>query len=410
MNKKLLTVAIGTALGVVPMLSAQADVKIGGRAQVEAYSARAECNVGTNNAAGAVGIFVGSGICSSANPEGARAQGLIDAARGRFWITADEDLGAGLKGLAHFEFSVDTANSGQPLSEGNSAAPYDTTVRGLDNRNREKFVGISGAFGTLKLGHQESIYKHTGGARWDMFHNTVLEARGNGGSSGGADVNRSFAHNGRVAGAIKYESNKALGDMVAIGLLYAPHKSSNGAGDTGTGNDYQVSVSVKPIKDLEIVAAHSNNKSQPDGTTAGVPFSDQTANKVGVRFSFLNMHTLFAQYEKLDMNNSAVAAGTPGVPTGAGISTATVIDGTYLLLGYSLKLGSFGAILQGGKHEREVTAAFGGELEADYAATGVTYNLSKTMYTWLGYRQTEATQAAVTNEQKVVALGMRKDF
>ena len=38
------------------------------------------------------------------------------------------------------------------------------------------------------------------------------------------------------------------------------------------------------------------------------------------------------------------------------------------------------------------------------------YNFSKTTRAWAGYRQTEATQLAVTNEQNVIALGMRKDF
>ena len=398
MNKKLLTIAIGATLSAAPMLVAQADVKVGGHAQVEAYSASAQCNVGTAGSAG-TGIFAGSGICGITNAAGARAQGLIDNARGRFWITADEDLGAGLKGLAHFEFSVDTANSGQAFTEGNSSSPYDTTARAFDQRTREKYVGLSGGFGAIKLGNQHGVYKRMGGVRWDPFNATVLEARGNGGQSGSADVNRGFAHNGFVAGAIKWESEKLLGEIVSLEVLYAPHKSSNGAGDSGNADAYQAGVSVKPIKGLEIIAVHSNNKGTPTSGTN----QDQKANKAGVRFSFLNMHTLFAQYEKADMNDSAAAS----VPTGAGITTTAVADGTFLLLGYSLKLGNVGVVLQAGKHEREITGA---DLETDYAATGVTYSFSKTTRTWLGYRQTEATQAAVTNEQKVVALGLRKDF
>ena len=404
MNKKLLTIAIGATLSAAPMLVAQADVKVGGHAQVEAYSASAQCNVGTT-AAGA-GIFSGSGICGTGNSPGARAQGLIDNARGRFWITADEDLGAGLKGLAHFEFSLDVANSGQAFTEGNSANPYDTTLRTFDQRTREKYVGLSGGFGVIKLGNQHGVYKRMGGTRWDPFNATVLEARGNGGQSGSADVNRGFAHNGFVAGAIKWESDKLLGEIVALEVLYAPHKNSNGAGDTaGSGDDYQVGVSIKPIKALEIIAAHSNNKGTPTSSVN----QDQKANKVGVRFSFLNMHTLFAQYEKTDMNDTAGAIVTGGGPTGAGITTAVVADGTYLLLGYSLKLGNVGVVAQLGKHERDVTAAIG-DLETDYLATGVTYSFSKTTRSWLGYRTTKATQATTENEQKVIALGMRKDF
>ena len=397
MNKKLLTVAIGAALGVVPMLSAQADVKVGGHIQAEAYSAKAECNVGVNTAA-ATGIFAGSGVCAAANARSAKGTGLIDNARGRFWIAVEEDLGGGMKGLGHFEFSVDTANSGQAFTEGNSASPYDTTGRTFDQRTREKFVGISGGFGAVKLGNQHGVYKRMGGVNWDPLNATVLEARGNGGQSGSADVNRGFAHNGFIAGAIKYESGKAFGNMVALEVLYAPHKNSNGAGDAGSGNDYQVGVSIKPIKDLEIIAAHSNNKKTPNIAAN----DDQKANKVGARFTFLKDHTVFGQYEKVDMNNSATAS----VPTGAGI-VGVPIDGKFLLVGYSAKFGNNSVILQAGQHEREVT---GGDVETDYLAIAFRHHFSKTMTATVGYRQSEAERLAVSNEVKVIALGMRKNF
>lgn len=409
MNKKLLTIAIGATLSAAPLLAVQADVKVGGHAQVEAYSASAACTAGT--APTGAGIFTGSGSCASTNSPGARAQGLIDNARGRFWITADEDLGAGLKGLAHFEFSVDTANSGQPFAEGNSSSPYDTTPRAFDQRFREKYVGLSGGFGSIKFGNNHGAYKKLGGTSWDPFNATVLEARGNGGQSGSTDVSREFAHNGFIAGSIKWDSEKLLGEIVRLEVLYAPHKSSNGAGDVGTANDYQVGVSIKPIKNLELIAAHSNNKSQPDGLIAGIAPQDQKATKVGVRFSFLNMHTLFAQYERTDMADSAAAS----VPTSVGITTASTADGTYLLLGYSLKIGNIGWVLQAGRHNRDLSSDIA-DLQTDYAATGVTYNFSKTTRTWLGYRQSTASldvNAAgdtTSNEVKVVALGMRKDF
>lgn len=424
MNKKLLTIAIGATLSTTSLLTVQADVKVGGHAQVEAYSASAACTLGTAAASTivgsgmsavtvpATGIFSGSGICATTNAAGARGQGLIDNARGRFWITADEDLGAGFKGLAHFEFSVDTANSAQSVAGGSGASPYDATARTFDQRTREKYVGLSGGFGALKFGNNHGAYKRMGGTRWDPFNATVLEARGNGGQSGSADVNASFAHNGFVPGSIKWESGKLLGEIVTVEVLYAPHKNSNGQGDTGTGDDYQVGVSVKPIKDLEIIAAHSNNQAQPDNTIA-IPASqlDQKATKVGARLGFLGMHTLFAQYEMVDMNDAAAAS----VPTSAGITTATAADGTFLFVGYSLKFGNFNWALQGGRHNRDLSSAIA-DLQTDYAATGITYNFSKTTRSWLGYRKSTASLDrnaagdADSNEAKVVALGLRKDF
>ena len=396
MNKKLLTIAIGAALSVTPMLAAQAEVKVGGHAHVDLYSAKATCNIGSPT--GGVGNFSGSGTCTAANADSAKGTGLIDNARGRVWFTADEDLGAGLKGLAHIEFSVDVANSAQSAANGNSAGPYDTTVRTFDARTREKYVGLAGGFGAIKLGNQHGVYKRMGGVRWDPFNATPLEARGNGGQSGSADANAVFAHNGFIPGAIKWESDKLLGEMVLLEVLYSPKKDSNGAGDKGTGNDYQIGVSVKPIKGLEVVAAHSNNKKTPNILTN----NDQKANKLGARFSFLNVHTVFLQYETVDMPDSATAAPA----TSAGV-VGTAVDGKYILAGYSLKLGNSVLALQAGKHDRSVT---GGDVEAKYLAGGFIYNFSKTMRTHVGYRQTEATQLAVTNEQKVFVVGMRKDF
>ena len=72
------------------------------------------------------------------------------------------------------------------------------------------YVGLSGGFGAFKFGNQHGVYKRMGGVRWDPFNATVLEARSNGGQSG-ADVSGTFAHNGFIPGAIKWESGKLLG-------------------------------------------------------------------------------------------------------------------------------------------------------------------------------------------------------
>ncbi len=400
MNKKLLTVAIGSVLSAAPMLVAQADVKVGGHAQVEYYNGEATCAVAGQP------IFTGTSTCATGGAGATLSRdgsGLVDNARGRFWITADEDLGGGMKALAHFEFSVDTANSGGAATSDNSSAPYDGTARTFDQRAREKYVGISGAFGAIKLGNQHGVYKRMGGVRWDPLNATVLEVRGNGGQSGSADVNRGFAHNGFIAGAIKWESGKLLGDIATLEVLYAPHENSNAAGiDAGTGNDYQAGVSVKPIKDLEIIAVHSNNKTETVGSF------DQEANKIGVRYTFLGAHTVWLQYESLDMTNatSIVTANLPG-PTGF---AAAPVDGTYTWIGYQGKFGNHSAVLQYGMHQRDTTPA---ELEADVLSVAYLYNFSKTARAHVGYRKSTAevsTAGANNSEASVFAVGLRKDF
>lgn len=394
MNKKLLKVAMGAALASGAGL-AHANVKVGGHAQVEYYNGEATCAV-----AGAP-RFSGSAICGAGTVLETKGSGLIDNARGRFWISADEDLGGGMKGLVHYEFSVDTANSGVGSA---GASPYDTGNRTFDQRAREKFVGISGAFGAIKLGNQHGVYKRMGGVRWDPLNATVLEVRGNGGQSGSADVSGGFAHNGFIQGAIKWESGKLLGNIATVELLYVPHENStNTAGDGGNGNDYQAGVSVKPIKDLEIIASHSNNKKTPNVAAN----SDQKANKVGARYTLMKNHRLWLQYEMVDMNSSATAS----VPTTAGITT-TPVDGTYTWLGYHGTFGNHGAVVQYGMHQRDVIAG-NTEVEADVISLAYLYNFSKTTKVHVGYRQSTADHSAAgarNSEVSVFAAGLRKDF
>ncbi len=409
MDKKFLTVVIGAALSAVPMLAAQAQtvtqptVRFGGQLQAEYYNAEGTC------AANGAAIFAGSGACTAGgNTASQSATGLIDNARGRFWILADEDLGGGMKAFGRLEFSVDVANSGSALTESNSAAPYDTTARTFDQRTREKYVGLSGAFGAIRLGNVHGVYKRLGGVRWDPLGATVLEARNNGAQSGSGDVNRGFAHNGFIAGAIKYESGKAFGEMVVLEALVAPHENSTVAGDAGTGNDYQIGVSVKPTKDLEIIAVISNNKAQPNLTTN----FDQKAQKFGARYNIDKDHTVWFQREQLDMFNSNAAS----VPTGVGLVASVavpnpVVDGTYTWLGYHGKFGKHNAVVQLGNHARDTVAG----LATSYRNVAYMYNFSRTARVHVGYRVTTAELSTATagfanSETKVLAAGLRKDF
>ena len=340
MEKKLLTLAIGTALMAGGSL-AQAGVTVGGMAQVEYYNGTAECNVGTANAVGG-GVFSGSGVCTATNSTKHKASGLIDNGRGRVIINADEEIGS-WKALARYEFSVDTANSGQGAgANGNTSVYYDSTVRGFDQRTREKYVGLQGGFGTITLGNLHGVYKRLAGVRWDPFNATALEARSNGGQSG-SDVSGQFAHNGFIPGAVKWESDKLMGSVFRLEVLVAPDSSSgvSAAGNSGNGYDHQIGFSVKPIKDLEIVAAYSNNKQQQSSASR----DDATAAKIGARIGF-GGNALWLQYEKADIDAGAGifnldgAAGSTHDATGVITVDGSPADASYLWLGYSLTIGS----------------------------------------------------------------------
>ena len=398
MQKKLLTVAIGAAL-VAGTSLVQANVKVGGQAQVEYYNGKVECGVGNG---AAVATFSGSGSCAAGDRRLEKASGLIDNARGRFFIAADEDITGSLKALARYEFSVDVANSGQTTGNGNTASPYDGTARTFDQRTREKYVGLQGGFGTLTIGNLHGVYKRLGGVRWDTFNATVLEARGNGGQSGGGDSNSQFAHNGFIPGAIKWESDKLMGPA-RLEVLVAPdsNTSSSTFEDSGNGYDYQLGLSIKPVKQLEIILAHSNNKEQVSSAT----HDDAKQTKLGVRGMF-GGSTAFVQYEVGDHNS------TGGATTSAGlITTPDATSATWLLLGFSQKFGSSEVAVQLGRHDRDGTgAAAAGGTNADYYAAGYLYNFSKTAKLWVGARKTNAESGVAEKETTIYSSGLRKDF
>jgi len=377
MNKKLLATAIGAALVTGPML-AQADVKVGGHAQVEYYSIETD-TTGSSTTKG---------------------NGLVDNGRGRIWVTATEDLGGGMKALAHFEFSVDTANSGQAETNGNASTALDTTVRTFDQRTREKYVGLSGGFGNFLAGNLHGVYKRMGSVRWDPFNATALEARGNGGQSG-TDVSGQI-HNGFIPGALKWESGKLFGNAFAAELLYAPEKNDTGAGDAGRGDDWHLGVSFKPMQGLEIVAATFNNQKQPNTTNL-----DQDGTKLGVRWSGGN-HTVWFQWEEVDVNNSFTTTTASAAVNSNGITTATKGEAEYNWLGYSYKMGNNLFVAQVG--DGDMTASGAAKRDHSYANLGVIHSFSKNTSAWVGWRNTEREISSTTTDTDVWAVGMRVNF
>lgn len=346
MNKKLLTLAVGAAITAGPMLVAQADVKIGGFAQVEITRSEVD------NAAGATT----SKVTDSA-----------DASRGRFWITADEDLGGGMKGLAHFEFRVDTTGNcglelgGTTCSTAASAA-----------NTREKYVGLKTNWGTVKLGSNQMAYKYYGGVKYDPFVTTLLEARGNGGMIGGVFGANNFADN-----SLRYESPTWAG--VSFEFTYGFDDAPTAASTFDDG-DYSVGVQWTGLGGkLHIAGAHNVNQ---DNTAAD---NEQTWDKLAAKFEFIKGHSIAAQYEQTENDNNTVDSNT-------------------WFIGYHGKFGSVRPVVQVGKTENELVAV---NPDTDYVAAGVWYDMSKTFNLLAGYRRTEIDGG---NETTVWSVGMRKGF
>jgi major outer membrane protein P.IB len=348
MNKKLLTVAIGATLSAIPMW-AQAGVSVGGFAQVEI--AREE----VDNAAGA-------NITSATT--------VADNSRGRFWITADEDLGGGMKGLAHFEFRVDTTGS-CGLELGGSSC---STAASAAN-TREKYVGLKGGFGTVKLGSNRTAYKYYGGTSWDPFVTTLLEARGNGGMIGGVFGQNNFADN-----SLRYESPTWGGFSFEFTYGFEDISSATTT-TTFDDGDYSVGVQWKGMGGaLHLIAAHNENQNNAAGAT-----NNQTWDKVGVQFKFMKDHAVALQYETTENDNNTIESNT-------------------WFIGYQGKFGNIRPVVQFGNTENELAAV---NPDTSYVAAGIWYDFSKTFNVLAGYRKTEVDGG---NETTIWSVGMRKGF
>ena len=375
MNKKLLAVAISAALS-APML-AQADVKVGGIAQVEIAVEETETTVGTV-----------SSTVSTTTTE--------DNSRGRFWITADEDLGGGMKGLAHFEFRVDT--TGACESEGGGVAAGTGATCNTGSNVREKYVGLQTPAGTIKLGSVQQPYKYAGGVKWDAFVTTNLEARGNGGMSGGV-----FGHNNFFDNSILYTSPTFAG--VSVGLAYSfddiAATSTNGGGNGSTADDGDYSLAVAWDGKfgggfgVNVIAALSHNA---DNVNI-LPTTDLSTDaiKLGAKFTFAKNFAVIAQYEQIE--GSLV------------IGASDVVDDKVLFLAFHANVGPVLIALQYGNTEE---GGVGVNRDIDYLALGAFYNFSKTFNVFTGYRITDSSQtlpAGVNDaETQVFTLGMRKTF
>lgn len=332
MNKKLLLAAIGSAVAAAVAMPASADVKVGGHAQVEL--AREKTTTGGTT------VFEG--------------QTVEDNSRGRFWITADEDLGSGMKGLALYEFRVDTTGECE-LEAGGSTCTNDSNIR-------EKYVGLQTGLGTIKLGSVRSPYKYAGGVLWDAFVTTNLEARGNGGMTGGV-----FGHNNFMDNSINY-TTPTMGGLV-VSATYTPDDAT-GTGSTVTTGDAAAAIEWKGAG-LHAIGAWSRNN---------VAANDVESIKLGVRGDF-----------------GAFSAMVQAENTKNELKT-TDTDTTFL--GLQAKFGKITAAAQLGK-TKPMTGA-----DTDYLAVGAFYNFSKTFSTFGGYRKTETG----TTEADAISVGMRKVF
>lgn len=383
MKKKILVAAIGALVAGGMASVAQAGVTVGGMAQAEV--ARIKSTTGGTTR------FDGTAV--------------NDNARGRIWVSADEDLGDGMKGIALFEFSADT--TGQLAFDSASGAP----------NTREKWVGLASPFGTIKLGSVRSPYKYAGGVLWDAFVTTNIQARGNGGMFGGVYGQGNFFDS-----SVNYTSPKIGG--ATLGITYGlanttqtggvQNPANTGTGDYTTGanrtptanaGDYSVALDWSGMGLQAVLAqAHNNN------SAAGIAYTNNT--KVGLRYAVSGI-SIAGQYE-IQKGSATTAANKPdanayfiSVSTNVGKITPAIQLGSM-----KKKSSGAGSALLGGSGPFGPTVPGTDQGKVDYLALGAFYNFSKTFNIFAGYGQNKVKDTTTSTELKntVYTIGMRKIF
>ncbi len=378
MNKKLIAIAIGAALGTLPLAS-QAGVKVYGHAQVEVADEDYDQN--------------SSDFESINSKKWQKDRTVEDNARGRFGIKASEKLGNGMTAFAQFEWKVDTTGVA-----GDSTKKVCTDAGCTDSKkvkvatketitNRVMQVGLKGSWGTFMAGSLKSPYKYTGGVKYDPFVTTNAEARRNGGMVGGV-----YGANGFMDNTIGYMTPKVNGFQGWI--VYSPDENGNKNGDDG---DWAASLKFSAGNWEVFVAGVNNECNATTKKVAGcdVGGADYSAWKIGGKVKFGNF-TVLGQYEDWeDMNQ------TKGE------------DGRLFFVGVHFKSGNNLFVVQASDGKQDDPSG-SNDMEWNYYTLGVIHKFSKTARVFAAWSKTDYDNlghtAADDGDRSVVTVGLRKDF
>jgi predicted porin len=139
-KSKLLAAAIGAAFALPMAAQAQTNVTVYGKLYPDFYHANTTAPLAGGSHTSTLGPTATGGPATNVT--------AMDSPNSRLGFKGTEDLGDGLKAIFQLEmgFSSDTG------AASDSSAPF----------SRNTFVGLSGGFGTIRLGNMDTVYKELG--------------------------------------------------------------------------------------------------------------------------------------------------------------------------------------------------------------------------------------------------------
>ena len=229
-------------------------------------------------------------------------------------VKGKEDLGGGMKAFYKIEFSVDPTDNGAI-------------------KNRDRYVGIKGGMGTVKIGMFSTNNKQMAG-KVDPFWHTAGEGRGAIGITS-ALTNSTGDDRGRQSNQIQYSSPKMGGMQMVV------NAQLNGSGEPtmGLGLRYKTKTFLVFADMLKM-----ENDADNDGLSDDLGYKTDTATKIGGTYKMgaTTLGLVLEQTEdvvgadymmlsvKHKLNDSDTVAFTYGTADGLAVST----DSTGMTLGY----------------------------------------------------------------------------
>lgn len=240
---------------------------------------------------------------------------------------------------------------------------YNFNMDGLNDgraKYRESYVGVAGDFGMVRGGRLESPYK-LNTLQWDPFVGSFLQARANGGKSGGP-----LGAGGYIDDAVDYT-------LVQNGITFRALYSNNDGqpAPSGVERDTMWAGSVNvPVGNVELALAHFDAGNRDDGKRDGT--------KIGARTS-LDQFTFAAEYEF----------------RGTGLENADILffSTTYNAERRSYSL-SYGEFMDNGIMNND----------GEYFALGFKQTINPRVMFHGGYRQ---TRRDLTGTEHLIGVGVR---
>ncbi len=411
MQRNILIAAVAATLTSLPVLSSAAmlsaagvDINIFGKLQAELSSIDIEPN---------------PLVPPPGEPDDAQLAIRDNGVQSRIGFDVKKDVGGGLAGIGRLEYT-------QVLGNGNGPGA------------REQWVGLKGGWGEFNAGRNQAPMKYIGGAAYDIFVATALQARGSGAAMWAPGTGYGAA--GFVNHSIKYRTPK--GAPITVHALIMPSDSLNSAGGDsgGPGNGIDVNIGASWGGDLGEIMVGVFQDTANDAQEAVAYDDDETVVRVGGKLN-LGAFTLFGQYEDISdalssggidadaaidrvnacTGGSGFRGGDELYPDGAGQCNTAMNpggDGEVYFAAVHWKLGKWLLVLQGGKTEADATPANAlagvgalAEREATNGTVGVVYFFDKTTRLYAGYQDVSVEEPDGTEpDRESIVLGMRLDF